>query len=71
MQNGQPVQYRVPIEGSLAWIDGLSLSAAAQDLDSIDVFIDYYFAPESAGKSVDGGGDGDWGPWLQFYCAWC
>jgi spermidine/putrescine transport system substrate-binding protein len=61
MQNGAPVQYRAPIEGSLAWIDGMSLSSAADDLDSIYAFIDYCFTPEPAGKSIDGGGDSDWG----------
>ena len=61
MQNGAPVQYRAPLEGSLAWIDGMSLSSAAEDLDSIYAFIDYCFTPELAGKSIDGGGDSDWG----------
>ena len=61
MHNGAPVQYRAPIEGALAWIDGMSLSYAAEDLDSIYAFIDYCFTPEPAGKSIDGGGDSDWG----------
>ena len=61
MQNGDPVQYRAPSEGSLAWVDGMSLSSAAEDLDAVYAFIDYCFVPEPAGKSIDGGGDSDWG----------
>jgi spermidine/putrescine transport system substrate-binding protein len=61
MQNGDPVQYRAPAEGSLAWVDGMSLSTAAEDIDAVYAFIDYCFAPEPAGKSIDGGGDGNWG----------
>ncbi|GIS90188.1 MAG: hypothetical protein CM1200mP20_02290 [Pseudomonadota bacterium] len=61
MQNGDPVQYRAPAEGSLAWVDGMSLSTAAEDIDAVYAFIDYCFAPEPAGKSIDGGGDSNWG----------
>ena len=39
----------------------MALSSAAEDLDSTYAFIDYCFTPEPAGKSIDGGGDTDWG----------
>ena len=61
MQYGDPVQDRAPAEGSLAWVDGMSLSTAAEDIDAVYAFIDYCFAPEPAGKSIDGGGDSNWG----------
>ncbi len=61
MNDGDPVQYRAPVEGSLAWVDGISLSNAAGDLDAVYAFIDFCFQPEPAGKSIDGGGDSGWG----------
>ncbi|MDX1512756.1 MAG: extracellular solute-binding protein [Gammaproteobacteria bacterium] len=62
MNDGEPVQYRAPAEGSLAWVDGMSLSAKAGDLDAVYAFIDYCFEPEPAGMSIDGGKAGDkWG----------
>ena len=58
MQDGEAVQYRAPAEGSLAWVDGMALSAAAEDLDAVYAFLDYCFEPEPAGKSIDGGSEG-------------
>ena len=62
MYDGAPVQYRAPVEGALAWVDGLALSKAAEDLDAVYAFIDYCFEAEPAGKSIDGGSEGAaWG----------
>ncbi len=61
MNNGDPVQYRAPKEGALAWVDGMALSKQAEDLDAVYAFIDFSYTPEYAGKSIDGGGDKDWG----------
>jgi len=61
MNNGDPVQYRAPVEGSLAWVDGMSLSAAAENTDAVYAFLDFCFEPGPAGKSIDGGGDSEWG----------
>jgi spermidine/putrescine transport system substrate-binding protein len=61
MDNGDPVQYRAPKEGSLAWVDGMSLSGQAEDLDAVYAFIDFCYLPEPAGKSIDGGGEASWG----------
>ncbi len=61
MQSGEPVQYRAPVEGALAWVDGVALSRAAQNVDAAYAFIDYCLRPEIAGKAIDGGKDGDWG----------
>jgi spermidine/putrescine transport system substrate-binding protein len=61
MNNGDPVQYRAPVEGSLAWVDGMALSKGAENLDAVYAFIDYCFEAAPAGKSIDGGGDDAWG----------
>ncbi len=61
MNNGDPVQYRAPVEGALAWVDGMSLSAGAENIEQVYAFIDFCFQAEPAGKSIDGGGDDAWG----------
>ncbi|NIP89654.1 MAG: extracellular solute-binding protein, partial [Gammaproteobacteria bacterium] len=61
MNDGEPVQYRAPAEGSLAWVDGMSLSQGAEDLDAVYAFIDFCFEAEAAGRSIDGGGAEGWG----------
>ena len=50
MQSGEPVQYRAPVEGALAWVDGVALSRAAQNVDAAYAFIDYLLRPEVAGE---------------------
>ena len=55
MNDGEPVQYRAPVEGSLAWVDGMALSQGAGDMDAIYAFLDFCYEPEPAGKSIDGG----------------
>ena len=61
MNNNDPVQYRAPVEGSLAWVDGMALSALAEDMDAVYEFINYCFEPEVGGRSIDGGQDDSWG----------
>ncbi len=61
MNNNDPVQYRAPIEGALAWVDGLALSNQASNLDAIHEFLNYCFTPEVGGRSIDGGKDSSWG----------
>ncbi len=61
MNNNDPVQYRAPVEGSLAWVDGMSLSHQAADLDAVYEFVTYCFQPEVGGRSIDGGQDDSWG----------
>lgn len=61
LQSGEPVQYRAPVEGALAWVDGVALSRGAQNADAAYAFIDYCLRPEVAGKAINGGADGDWG----------
>jgi spermidine/putrescine transport system substrate-binding protein len=61
MNAGDPVQYRAPVEGSLAWVDGMALSAAADNIDEVYAFLDFCYDPDPAGKSIDGGDDPSWG----------
>lgn len=61
MKDNEPVQYRAPIEGALAWVDGMALSNQADDLDAVYEFINACYDPEMAGRSIDGGKDDSWG----------
>ncbi|NNF78728.1 MAG: extracellular solute-binding protein [Rhizobiales bacterium] len=49
---GNPVMYRAPKEGALAWVDGLAISAGAKNIDQIYAFIDFAYTPEPAGRAV-------------------
>ncbi len=50
---GEPVHYQAPSEGALAWVDGMSLSAAAENVDQVYEFINYFYRPEFAGMGID------------------
>ncbi len=53
---GEPVTYQAPKEGALAWVDGIALSAAAENIDHVYEFLNFSFEPEPAGMAVDGHG---------------
>jgi len=50
---GEPVMYRAPKEGALAWIDGMSIPVGAENMDQLYAFLDHAFSPEPAGKAID------------------
>lgn len=50
---GKPVHYQAPMEGALAWVDGLALSAKAENIDEVYAFLDYCYQPEPAGLAID------------------
>ncbi len=50
---GEPVTYQAPKEGALAWVDGMSLSVAAENIDQAYEFVKFCFNPEPAGKAID------------------
>ncbi len=50
---GLPVTYQAAREGALAWVDGMSLSASAENLDQTYAFIEFCFEPEPAGRAID------------------
>ncbi|MBT2132469.1 extracellular solute-binding protein [Aliiroseovarius lamellibrachiae] len=48
---GEPVHYQAPVEGALAWVDGMAIPTGAQNIDQIYAFVDYSFRAETAGKA--------------------
>lgn len=50
---GEPVTYQAPKEGAMAWVDGMSLSAASENLDQVYEFVNFAFDPVPAGKAID------------------
>lgn len=49
---GEPVHYQAPAEGAMAWVDGLAMPKAAQNVDAVYAFIEYAYRPESAGLAT-------------------
>lgn len=50
---GEPVMYRAPKEGAMAWVDGIAIPNGAKNLDQAYAFIDFAYQPEPAGKAID------------------
>ena len=50
---GEPVMYRSPKEGSMAWVDGMSIPTGADNMDQIYAFVEYAFRKEPAGEAID------------------
>ena len=53
MKAGEPVAYQTTDEGALAWIDGITLSAKADNVDEAYELINYSFTPEVGGQTVN------------------
>ena len=53
MKAGEPVAYQTTDEGALAWIDGITLSAKAENMDEAYELINYSFTPEVGGQTVN------------------
>jgi spermidine/putrescine transport system substrate-binding protein len=53
MKAGEPVAYQTTDEGALAWIDGITLSAKAENLDEAYELINYSFTPEVGGQTIN------------------
>ncbi len=53
MKAGEPVAYQTTDEGALAWIDGITLSAKAENIDEAYELINYSFTPEVGGKTIN------------------
>jgi spermidine/putrescine transport system substrate-binding protein len=54
--DGQPYAYVAPVEGALAWVDGLALPAAAVNIEQAYAFINWSFQPEIGGMFSDSTG---------------
>lgn len=44
---GRPVTFRAPREGAIAWTDGWTLSAAAENIEQAYAFLDFLMTPET------------------------
>ena len=53
---GEPVHYQAPVEGAMAWVDGMSMPIGATNIDQVYAFIDYAYQQEPAGKAIDSHG---------------
>jgi len=53
---GEPVTYQAPVEGAMAWVDGMSIPIGAQNIDEIYAFIEFAYQAEPAGKAIDAHG---------------
>ena len=53
MKAGEPVAYQTTDEGALAWIDGITMSAKAENIDEAYELINYSFSPETGGQTVN------------------
>jgi len=51
--DGQPVMYRAPKEGAMAWVDGMSLPTGAKNIEQVYAFLDFDYIPEEAGKAIE------------------
>jgi len=49
---GAPVHYHSPVEGAIAWVDGLAMPKAATHLDEAYAFIEFAYDPENAGLAT-------------------
>ena len=53
MKAGEPVAYKTTDEGCLAWVDGITLSAKAENIDEAYELINFSFTPEIGGQTVN------------------
>jgi putrescine transport system substrate-binding protein len=52
-KNGVEIQYVIPKEGALMWIDSMNLTADAPNRDNAHVFLDYMMRPEVIAKATN------------------
>ncbi len=50
---GEPVMFRAPKEGAMAWVDGMAIPVGATNIDQAYAFIEYAYQAEPAGKAID------------------
>jgi spermidine/putrescine transport system substrate-binding protein len=51
--DGEPIMYQAPQEGSMAWVDGLAIPVGAENTEQIYAFIEFAYRAEPAGKAID------------------
>jgi len=55
-KEGKPVNYTAPKEGAIAWVDGLSLTKAAKNVDQVYEFVNYLHTAEVSAAVAEGSG---------------
>ena len=55
-KDGKPVSYQAPKEGAIAWLDGISMTKAAKNVDQIYAFLNYMQTPEASAAAAEGSG---------------
>jgi spermidine/putrescine transport system substrate-binding protein len=55
-KEGKPVTYTAPKEGAIVWLDGLSLTKPAKNVDQAYELINYLMTPEVAAQIAEGSG---------------
>ena len=53
---GAPVHYQAPVEGAMAWVDGLAMPIAAAHVEEAYAFIEFAYDPENAGLATQSHG---------------
>ena len=49
---GRQLDMLTAVEGALAWIDGMAISAAAENLEGVYAFLDFCFDAAAAGAAI-------------------
>ena len=55
-KEGKPVNYTSPKEGAIVWLDGLSITKAAQNQEQAYAFVNYLMTPEVSAQLAEGSG---------------
>jgi spermidine/putrescine transport system substrate-binding protein len=50
---GEPVMYRAPIEGAMAWVDGMAIPTGAENVEQAYALINHALDPQVAGRAID------------------
>ena len=53
-KEGNPVSYQAPKEGAIVWIDGITMTKAAKNVDQVYEFLNYLHTPEVSAMVSDG-----------------
>ncbi len=50
---GEPVTYQAPKEGSMAWVDGISMPIGAKNIEEVYAFLKYAYDAKPAGEAIN------------------
>ena len=53
---GEPVNYQAPVEGAMAWVDGMSMPIGAKNVEQVYEFVKFAFEAKPAGEAIDSHG---------------